>query len=284
MRSLSIESILDKVDELPEIPQIAIQVMNVVNDPDSNVMDLSNIVSKDQGLTAKLLRLCNSAFYGVSRKITTVTDAVSILGFNTVKSIVLMATTYNTVNKSLSGYGLKQGELWEHSLYSAHTARYIADLVKYNDMEEAFIAGLLHDIGKIVLNQHALPEVFRATNLSKAQETPLYKAEQDIIGFDHAMTGAALAERWNFPVILVESIKSHHEVDNITDENILGAITMLANIIALISKDGVNDMTLALIPNKILNVLGISDFGLNRTIMTITNDIAQIIGLMPAIA
>lgn len=292
MRSLTIESILNKVDELPELPQIAIQVMKVVNEPESTVNDLSNVVSKDQALTAKVLRLCNSAFYGVSRHIITVTDAVGILGFNTIKSLVLLATTYNTVQKGLVGYGLKPGELWEHSINSAQTSRYIAKIVQakghillpIKDLEEAFIAGLLHDIGKIVLNQHALSEIYRANNLSVLKGIPLYMAEQQILSFDHAMVGGALAEKWNFPILLVDAIKLHHQSKHLEPDKHFAAIIMLANILSIIAKAGPNDHNIRLIPMTALKILDISDLELTGIVKQITEDIDKMGQLMTAMA
>ncbi len=212
MRELTLYNIINRVDELPEVPQIAFRAIQLLNNPETDVSSLAEVISSDQALTAKVLRLCNSAYYGLPRKVTTVSEAVLIVGFSSIKSLVLMITTQSTMNKGLLGYKIGPGEFWRHSIATAETARLLAQHLRQDKHEECFIAGLIHDIGKMVLNQHALPEVYRATNLSQKEQIPVHLAEQKILGFDHAGIGAALAERWNFPPILVESIRRHHSL------------------------------------------------------------------------
>jgi putative nucleotidyltransferase with HDIG domain len=213
MRELTLYNIINRVDELPEVPQIAFRAIQLLNNPETDVSSLAEVISSDQALTAKVLRLCNSAYYGLPRKVTTVSEAVLIVGFSSIKSLVMMITTQSTMNKGLLGYKIGPGEFWRHSIGTAETARLLAQRMRHEKHEECFIAGLIHDIGKMVLNQHALPEVYRATNLSQKEQVPVHLAEQKILGFDHAGIGAALAERWNFPPVLVESIRRHHSFE-----------------------------------------------------------------------
>lgn len=235
MRELTISSIVNRVNQLPETPQIAFKVIRLLNDPDFEMDDLADVLSTDQALTAKLLKLCNSAYYGLSRKVTTVTEAIMVLGINTVKSIVLAVTTKNSMNRGLMGYRMESGELWQHSLNNAEVCRFLATKIDYYEPEEAFIAGLLHDVGKIILNEHALPEIYKATNLHLDENISLDQAERTILSFDHAAIGAALAEKWNFPIVLVEAIRNHHSLspDPDCDDNTytLTIICGLANIL-----------------------------------------------------
>lgn len=235
MRELSLLNLINRVDELPEVPQIAFRAIQLLNNPDTNVNSLAEVIASDQALTAKVLRLCNSVYYGLSRSVTTVSEAVMIVGFSSVKSLVLMITTQSTMNKGLLGYKIGPGEFWEHSLATAETTRFLAKHIAHEKPEECFIAGLIHDIGKMVLNQYALPEVYRATNLSQKEHLPIHLAEQQILGFDHAEVGAALAERWNFPAILVESLRLHHSLAEASQsplDNPLPVLVSLSNLIA----------------------------------------------------
>lgn len=233
MRELSLQNLIQRADELPEVPQIAFRAIELLNDPDTEVSHLAEVIASDQALTAKVLRLCNSAYYGLSRNVTTISEAVMIVGFSSVKSLVLMITTQSTLNKGLLGYKIGPGEFWRHSLCTAESARVLAQQIAYPKTEEGFIAGLIHDIGKMVLNQYALPEVYRATNLSQKEHIPIHQAEQRILGFDHAEAGASLAERWNFPAVLVDSIRFHHDLSqSLQQDQPLSFIVAIANLMA----------------------------------------------------
>lgn len=231
MRELTLHNLIHRVDALPEVPQVAFRVIQLLNIPDTAVSQLAELIGADQALTAKLLRLCNSAYYGLSRKVTTVPEAIMIVGFSAVKSMVLMITTQSTMNKGLLGYKIKPGEFWRHSLGTAESARLIAKTTQDPREEESFTAGLIHDIGKMVLNQCALPEVYRATNLMQKENISIYAAESRILGFNHAEAGATLADRWKFPPLLVNAIRYHHEFENLTEDN-LPFIIAVANITA----------------------------------------------------
>jgi len=236
MRELTLLNLINRVDELPEVPQIAFRAIQLLNNPETDVSSLAEVISSDQALTAKVLRLCNSAFYGLPRKVTTVSDAVLIVGFSSLKSLVLMITTQSTMNKGLLGYKIGPGEFWRHSLGTAETCRFLAQHTQLEKPEEAFIAGLIHDIGKMVLNQYALPEVYRATNLSQKERLSIHEAEQQILGFDHAEIGAALAERWNFPPVLVESIRRHHSLEPYESEQGVQALPILVSVANQVSQ------------------------------------------------
>lgn len=235
MRELTLQNLINRVDELPEVPQIAFRAIQLLNNPETDVSSLAQVISSDQALTAKVLRLCNSAFYGLSRQVTTISEAVVIVGFSALKSLVLMLTTQSSMNKGLLGYKIGPGEFWHHSLSAAEVSRFLAQHTGSNNPEEAFIAGLIHDIGKMALNQYALPEVYRATNLSQKERIPIHEAETRVLGFDHADVGAALTERWNFPPVLVEAIRRHHSFEPYAPAGKTEALPLLvstANLIA----------------------------------------------------
>lgn len=231
MRELTLHNLIHRVDALPEVPQVAFRVIQLLNIPDTAVSQLAELIGADQALTAKLLRLCNSAYYGLSRTVTTVSEAIMIVGFSAVKSMVLMITTQSTMNKGLLGYKIKPGEFWRHSLGTAESARLIAKQCGDSREEESFTAGLIHDIGKMVLNQCALPEVYRATNLMQKENISIYAAEARILGFNHAEAGATLADRWRFPPLLVDAIRYHHEFNHAPSDN-LPFIIAVANVTA----------------------------------------------------
>lgn len=278
MRELTLHNLIHRVDALPEVPQVAFRVIQLLNIPDTAVSQLAELIGADQALTAKLLRLCNSAYYGLSRKVTTVSEAIMIVGFSAVKSMVLMITTQSTMNKGLLGYRIKPGEFWLHSLGAAESARLIARQCNDPREEECFTAGLIHDIGKMVLNQCALPEVYRATNLMQKENISIYAAEARVLGFNHAEAGATLADRWKFPPLLVDAIRYHHDFENTPSDNLPFIIT-LANAISKLlydpSLEGSTALRLHLTPHEALiqKRLGLSLQEIEALLPSIRNQI-----------
>ncbi len=210
MSKLSLDNVVGKVDELPSLPQVVIRVMELTEDPDSTAFDINEVLSQDQNMTAQVLRMANSIYYGYSRRIATVTDAIIHIGFNAVRSIVLAASVSKILKRELEGYSMGQGELWVHSQCAAVFARLLAKKVKFRSVELAYTATLLHDIGKLILNSYmneAYQEVIDTVNRDRIS---FDQAEAAILGFNHAEVGGKVAEKWNLPGDLVEAIALHH--------------------------------------------------------------------------
>jgi len=210
MGKLSVDNVVDKVDELPSLPQVVIRVMELTEDPDSTAFDINEVLSQDQNMTAQVLRMANSIYYGYSRRIATVTDAIIHIGFNAVRSIVLAASVSKILKKELEGYAMEQGQLWIHSQSAAIFARILAKRVKFRSVELAYTATLLHDIGKLILNSYmneAYREVIDTVNRDRIA---FDQSEAAILGFNHAEVGGKVAAKWNLPEDLVEAIALHH--------------------------------------------------------------------------
>ncbi len=210
LAELSLNDIIKKVDELPALPHVTHRVLQMTNDPKTTIPQLANTIVKDQVLTAKVLRMANSAYYGYARRIYGINEALIILGFNTVRSLVLAASIYNLMDKELKGYFLPKGELWKHCMSCALIARLLAKKIGYELPDQAFIAGLLHDLGKIVLNTYMAKHFESVIEKVKKDKIPFMEAERQILGFDHAIVGARVVEKWNLPKDLVEAIANHH--------------------------------------------------------------------------
>ncbi|MGD0153521.1 MAG: HDOD domain-containing protein, partial [Thermacetogeniaceae bacterium] len=149
---ISLEEIVREVNDLPTMPGIAVQVIRLTEDPYSTVKQLNEVICQDQSMTAKVLRLSNSAYYGYSRRIATIVEAIGVLGFSTIRDLVVAASVNNVLNREVQGYQIARGEIWRHSVTCAMTARAIARHVRFPAADRAFIAGLMHDIGKVILN------------------------------------------------------------------------------------------------------------------------------------
>jgi len=208
----NLNEVINNIDKLPELFFVALKVAKMLNayDMDVNVQELAKIISLDQSLTTHLLRLCNSAHYGFSKKIVSINDAVTKLGIKVLKSLVFVAVSQGVLNQDVKGYGLEKGELWKNSVSCAVYSKKIAEMVKYSDPETAFTAGLLRDIGKLMIHEYvgiSYSDILATINKEKIT---FLNAEQKVIGFDHCQIGSEMAKKWNFPTILTDVIQYHH--------------------------------------------------------------------------
>lgn len=237
LNSEQVKNLIAKIDDLPTLPNVITKIMEILENPKSTARDIDNVIKTDQTLTAKTLKIVNSAYYGFPRRITTVTDAVVILGFNTVKSLALSAT----VCKMFLG-GNKDFDreaLWEHSIAVAFASRIIAKRVKFADEESAFVAGLLHDIAKIVEDQYFHEEFMNAVRKSRENEISLLDAERDEVGMDHTLIGRRIADKWNLPLNITKVIGYHHQPEFAgAEEQEITSIVHVADIVVKIRKIG----------------------------------------------
>lgn len=229
MKKITPQELARKVEELPALPAVACKVMELVEDPRTSAQDVEAVLKKDQSLTAQVLRLANSAFYGIPRRITTVAEATVFLGFKTLKSAVLTASLSGMLQRKLSGYVLERGELWKHSLSVAFSAQTLAKKTRFPRPEVAYTAGLLHDIGKLILDTYLKASYREVLERVDRTGSTFLEAEEEILGFNHAAVGAQLTEHWGFPSSLVETIGFHHQPDLATKDPSLCAIVHLAD-------------------------------------------------------
>ena len=213
-----VQSILANIEGLPSLPAVVIEVMQMANNPLSNATDFEASIRKDQALTAKMLKLVNSSFFGMPNKINSISRAVVVLGIKTLKSVVLAASTSKLLDRNLEVYGYARGGLWLHSLATAVIARHLAlKAFKMNvdDAEELFVGGLLHDIGKIVISPILAEnrEEWQRFFTSNPKAT-LIEAENTVAGIDHCEAGAKLMSRWQLSPRLISILQHHHHCDN----------------------------------------------------------------------
>ena len=241
----NMEQVLEKVNKLPEVYGIAVRVAKMLNDEMTSANDLAKVISLDQALTIKLLRVCNSAYYGFSRKIVSVGDAISKLGFKTLKSLVFVAISHSVLNREVKGYDLQNGALWTNSISCAVYARYLAKISHYPDPETAFTAGLLRDLGKLIVHEYVGHNYSKILELVTTEHISFSKAEEQILGFNHTQIGSAAAKKWNFPNILVDAISYHHNPDeaiNTDCEDIkLVYITHIADALTMMLGQGIGN-------------------------------------------
>ncbi|MBQ7578209.1 MAG: HDOD domain-containing protein [Synergistaceae bacterium] len=210
--------ILSKLADIKSFPQFVLETMKKLNDPSSNAADVAKSLSRDEGLVLRVLKLANSAAYGMTRKISNISEAISLLGYKNVSNIILAAEVYSSMDKGLSGYALDRGELWRHSLMVAYASRYLAKITKSVNTEDAYVGGLLHDIGKVILNDYVRFGYGIIVKMVEEKHIPFTEAELSVLGFDHAMIGSVLVERWEMPESYRFAVEYHHKPNELPED------------------------------------------------------------------
>lgn len=215
--------------DLPPLPSVAMEAMTLVEDPDSRARDLAELISQDQALASRVLKIVNSAFYGMRGPVDSVTRAVVTLGWGEVHSLVLTAAC-QAMHTSAS---FSDQLLWDHALAVSQVARKLAVKCRFPRLVEASTAGLLHDLGKIVMDRHLGERYQVVVDLVGQKDTSFLEAEQILLDYDHAQVGGMIVESWKLSPALVEAVRWHHDPKSAETEPTLCAVVSLANSICV---------------------------------------------------
>ncbi|MCK4952008.1 MAG: HDOD domain-containing protein [Gammaproteobacteria bacterium] len=210
MVDTKIQILIDKAGSLASLPDIFFKVNELVNDARSSASDIGRAIEQDAALSARLLKIVNSPYYNFPSSIDTISRAITIIGTRDLRDLVL-ATTVTRTFSGMDNDLIDMEKYWRHNLYCAVAGRILAQQRHVKNTERLFVAGLLHDIGSLVMYQ-TIPELSNeALQRTQSDGTPLYIAEKEIIGFSHGDVGAALLQKWKLPDSLIETVKYHHE-------------------------------------------------------------------------
>ena len=252
------QELITNLGDLPPLPQVAAQVLRIVADPDSTAEELQRVISTDQALTSQILKIANSAMFGMMREVKTLTQAIMTLGFSTIKSVVIASSAKNLYSRGSTG--LQERLMWEHALATAMAGRAYGRLLRFPRTEEIFLAGLMHDIGKSVMGIK-FPDRYGAMirNVYNDQGDSL-DMELEIFGFDHTMVGEALLRSWNLAQSIEQTVRWHHEPLEAPPENrSLAALVALGNQMALNLKIGIGrPESLAVATQQSLEILNLT--------------------------
>lgn len=196
---------IGNISDLSTLSDVASKVLSMVEDPSSSSdsQTLADIISKDQVLTSRILKLVNSPYYGFPQRVSTLRSAITILGFNVVRGLVLGVSVFDTMNKAILG-------LWEHSFCASIIAGFLAKKVGLKNAEETSVAALLHDIGKIVVFQKYPKDFAEIVRLAKEEQLSMVEAEESVLGINHAEIGGIVLNSWSLPFSLCEAVQYHH--------------------------------------------------------------------------
>ncbi len=223
-----IEQIIMKTCDLPAMPAVADKVMKMVADPNTTTEQFQKVISADQALAARILKIANSVFYASVRKINTISDAIVMIGFNTLRSIVLTASSRDIYKR----FGLTEKMLWEHSMGAAISASIIAKELRIVNHEEAYLGGLLHDVGKVVLNNSDPQKFSKVMERVYNEHISFRMVEQEVFGFSHVDVGAMVIRKWKLSETLEMAIRNQYNPTWLSsDPNLmkLAAVVNLAN-------------------------------------------------------
>jgi putative nucleotidyltransferase with HDIG domain len=254
-----LESMIMSASDLPTIPVVATKVMQLIENESASAEELAKVVASDPAVAARVLKISNSSFYGCQRQIQTLSHAIMVLGFSTLKSLVVAAS----VKQVYKPYGLTEKMLWEHSFGAGLAARVIANSTRLVNEEEAFLGGLFHDIGKIILNSLDNQQFQIVVQKCYNDGMSFTDAEEVVFGYSHAEVGGLVIKKWNFPAILMQAVLKHHSFDFAEDEDtyqvrltcVVGLANMFCHRLGLGVRNPDDDLVLhETVPAQMLNL------------------------------
>ncbi len=221
---------LERIRDLPTLPAIAMQVNRMLQEADITIEHLSEAIAKDQAIVSRLLKLVNSAFFGLRSRVNTLSEAIVMLGFNSVRNVVMSVSVIEIFAEKTGGFDIKN--FWNHSVATAMTAKKLSESIGLGNPESCFLGGLLHDVGKIVLYQHFKDQFQLVVDLMQQENISFKAAETKADTLDHAAIGAYLAEKWQLPKALIDTIKYHHRCGKAASDQDMLMIVHTADILS----------------------------------------------------
>jgi len=251
------DKILVEVAAFPSMPRAGFKLRALLNKVDVELTEIEEILRHDPGLATNVLRLANSAFFGLSQKVGSLKQAVMLLGVKRFAQIAVSASMSKTMENAVEGYDLSPGELWHHSIAVSNTAEALAKNREIDRTDDVFTPALVHDMGKLVLDKFVKEDLQKIESIT-SKAVPLEVAEQMVLGTDHAEIGALILARWSFPMDIVNAVRWHHNPENIKDSKIQSDIVYLSNQICQSNAGGNSDSGQIAMPlSVVLKRLGI---------------------------
>lgn len=217
------------IDNLPVLPEIAQKVIALADADRPNIAELADLIQKDASITANILKLINSGYYSLRREIADIRQAVVLLGLQQVRNLVVTMVSVNHFEEP-PGSPLRLADFWDHSLGVATIAQSLANRFKFADAANLYLAALLHDIGKVIIQCHYPNDMSRITDYMEQHHCSMFQAENHILGFSHAEIGGVLARNWQLPPSVCEAIAFHHQCHK-ADDHVFVAILQFADFI-----------------------------------------------------
>jgi len=244
-------NIIAKVEAFPSLPGATTKLVSLIDDPNAAVAEIEEILRMDPGLTANVLKLSNSAYFGFPSKIGSVHKAIILLGAKRLMQLVMTSCVNSVMNKSIPGYDLPPGEMWRHSIAVSVAAEGLIEELNIPEADEIFTAALLHDVGKLVLGEFVKDDIAKIEKIV-SKDVSFEVAEQAVLGIDHAEIGAKILESWGLPEEIVSAVRWHHDPDAADTTSTLIDIVHVANVLCLMIGIGVGREGLQYRPSPVV--------------------------------
>ena len=244
-------NIIAKVEAFPSLPGATTKLVSLIDDPNAAVVEIEEILRMDPGLTANVLKLSNSAYFGFPSKIGSVHKAIILLGAKRLMQLVMTSCVNSVMNKSIPGYDLPSGEMWRHSIAVSVAAEGLIEELNVPEADEIFTAALLHDVGKLVLGEFVKDDIAKIEKIV-SKDVSFEVAEQAVLGIDHAEIGAKILESWGLPEEIVSAVRWHHDPDAADTTSTLIDIVHVANVLCLMIGIGVGREGLQYRPSPVV--------------------------------
>ncbi len=243
---ITLEALVEDITDVVSLPEVATKVNEMVDDPNCGANEIGKVISQEPGLTARLLKITNSSFYGFSAEIDTVSRAITMLGTKQVRNLALATSTIQTF-EGIPNKFVSMENFWRHSVLCDLGAQFLASESHLKSGEALFIAGLLHDIGQLVMYNRAPEQSAEALSMvvDDVEEPEIYVAERNVFGFDHMKVGAELARGWHLPRSLESCIEFHHEPSKAKEHKVDVAVIHIANALAVMVELDTTDINAA---------------------------------------
>ncbi len=256
MRDKKLNEILSKVKAFPTMPGAGAKMLSLLEEPDTAVSEIEEILRYDPGLTANVLKLANSAYFGLPSKIGSLKQAVILLGLKRLIQLVVATCVSAVMDKSVPGYDLPAGDLWRHSIAVSIAAEALVKDKKIDGAEDVFTPALLHDVGKLVLGAYVKEELEAIESIA-AKGVPFVVAENMILGTDHAEIGAQILAHWNLPADVINAVRWHHDPDSLETTDALVDAVYLSNLLCQTDTGGQSGGQAVELSTAVIERLGI---------------------------
>lgn len=277
------DEIMSTILDIESMPAASVEATKFLSDPEADMSDIVRAIEYDPGLTSNLLRMANSAYYGVSDSIGSVRNGIVRLGTYQIYQMIMSWGFSSLARQGVPGYGLTPGKLWEHSIGVAVGAEQISSVLSFKSADHAFTAGLLHDIGKIALGTFVEVDIDPILQIVNQEKTSFEAAERQVLGIDHAEAGAALLEHWDFPTNIVDTCRWHHQPDSLTDASPVLDLVHVADSMCMMGGIGVGiDEASYQTSSKVISRLNLDPLMSDKVVSEILSKLDTVCGLFAA--